>query len=74
MVNKLSCYVLSMMVHIRAEEPSGKSSGVITGEAAGASKYARLLSERGALFPLTNLWRMNTRVETVGQPILVDFF
>lgn len=39
-----------MMVHIRAEEPSGKSSGVITGEAAGASKYVRLLSERGALF------------------------
>lgn len=35
-----------MMVHIRAEEPSGKSDRVITGGAAGAGKYARRLCAR----------------------------
>lgn len=53
-VNKLSCYMLSMVVRIRAGEPSGKSHRVMIRDSEPASGYLYLQSE-SEHFPLTRL-------------------
>lgn len=52
-VNKLSSYVLSMWVRVRAGEPSGKSHTVMIRDLE-PSRYGYLLSQREH-FPLTRL-------------------